>query len=59
MSDTTIESQVQSLTRVLDPVVFDLRATARNLGQEWNRTSGQMLAHQHAARAVAAAMCRP
>lgn len=42
------------LARVLDPVAFDQRATAGNVGQEWDRTSRQMAAWAHAERAIAA-----
>lgn len=45
---------VEALARILDPVAFDPRAVPKNLGQDWDKVSRQMVAREHAERALAA-----
>lgn len=43
-----------ALARVLDPVAYDPKIVAENVGQEWDRTNRQMEAMAHARAALAA-----
>lgn len=45
---------VDALARVLDPAAFDPRPVRLGVGREWDKAARQMLAREHAERALAA-----
>lgn len=48
-----------ALAKIMDPVAFDPRAVATNLGQDWDRTERQMTALCHAENVIDAGWSPP